>query len=201
MIMEEELLFRLVFVGMYGVFAIIRVYFRNQTRGRESKEEKTMKDKPTVFLSAVILGFFVLTFIYLLFPEWILLAHIDYPIEVRWTGVGIGFLSTILLVGTHLTLGRQYSAKLEIQQEHKLINTGLYSRVRHPMYTVFISFTLAVALISSNWLLIISAILIATGLYWISHSEERMLQEEFGDEYVDYKKRTGRFLPRIRQKD
>ncbi|MHA2176941.1 MAG: isoprenylcysteine carboxylmethyltransferase family protein, partial [Candidatus Thorarchaeota archaeon] len=172
--MEEELLFRFVFIGLYGVFATIRIYFRSQTRGRVSKEEKTMKDKPTVFLSVVILGFIVLTFIYLLLPDLIFWAHFDYPIEVRWSGIGIGLLSTLLLVGTHVTLGRQYSAKLEIQQEHKLINTGLYSRVRHPMYTVFISFSFAVSLVSSNWLLITSAILIAIGLYWISRSEERM---------------------------
>lgn len=201
MVMEDELLFRLMFVGLYGVFAVIRIYFRSQTRGRESKEEKTMIDKPTIFLSLVILGFLAATIIYLLVPDWLFWAHFDYPIEIRWSGVGLGVLSTVLLVGTHVTLGRQYSAKLEIQQEHKLIQTGLYSRVRHPMYTVFISFSLAVALVSSNWFLIISAILISVGLYWISHSEERMLIEEFGDEYSEYKKHTGRFLPQVRRKD
>jgi protein-S-isoprenylcysteine O-methyltransferase Ste14 len=201
MVMEEELLFRFVFVGLYGVFAAIRIYFRSQTRGRESKEEKTMMDKPTIFLSIVILCFFAVTFFYLLVPDWIFWAHFDYPIEIRWAGVCLGILSSALLVGTHLTLGRQYSAKLEIQQEHKLIQTGLYSRLRHPMYTVFISFSLAVALVASNWFMIISAILIAVGLYWISHSEERMLIEEFGDEYSEYKKRTGRFLPKVRRKD
>lgn len=199
--MEEELLFRIMFIGLYGVFAAIRIYFRSQTRGRESKDEKTMMDKPTIFLSLVILGFLAATIVYFLVPEWILWTHFDYPVEIRWAGVGLGIVSIVLLIGTHLTLGKQYSAKLEIQQEHKLIQTGLYSKVRHPMYTVFISFSLAVALVSSNWLIIIFAILIPVGLYWITHSEERMLTEEFGDEYTEYKKRTGRFLPQVRRKD
>ncbi|MHA2024552.1 MAG: isoprenylcysteine carboxylmethyltransferase family protein [Candidatus Thorarchaeota archaeon] len=199
--MEEELLFRIMFIGLYGVFAVIRIYFRSQTRGRDSKEEKTMMDKPTIFLSLVILIFLAATIIYLLVPDWIFWAHFDYPIEIRWVGLVLGSISSALLVVTHVTLGRQYSAKLEIQQEHKLIQIGLYSRVRHPMYTVFISFSIAVALVSSNWFLIISSILIGVGLYWISHSEEKMLIEEFGNEYLEYKNRTGRFFPRVRGKD
>lgn len=199
--MEEELMFRLLFVGLYGVFAIIRIYFRSQTRGRESKEEKTMLDKPTIFLSVGILGFIAATIIYLLVPDWIFWAHFDYPVEIRWVGLVLGSIGIALLGVTHLTLGRQYSAKLEIQQEHQLIQTGIYSRVRHPMYTVFISFSLAVGLVSSNWFLIISSILIGLGLYWISLFEEKMLIEEFGNDYVEYQNRTGRFFPQIRGKD
>jgi protein-S-isoprenylcysteine O-methyltransferase Ste14 len=194
---EEGLLFRLLFVGLYGVFAVIRIYFRTQNLGRESKDEESTMSKEGVFLSVVILSYFSIIFLYLLFPDWIAFAHFDYPVEIRWIGVVLGIVSIVALYWTHVTLGRQYSARLEIQQEHELVQTGVYARVRHPMYTVFISFSLAVAIVSSNWLMIFAGVLIGVGLYLITLTEEKMLTREFGEEYSEYQKRTGRFLPKI----
>jgi protein-S-isoprenylcysteine O-methyltransferase Ste14 len=198
MVMEEGLLFRLLFICLYSVFAGIRIYFRTRNIGRESKDEESSLNRAGIFLSIAILFFFAFTFLYLLVPDWILFAHFDYPVEVRWIGVVSGIATIVLLYWTHTTLGKQYSAKLEIQQEHELIQTGVYATVRHPMYTVFISFSLAVAIVSSNWLMIISAMLIGVGLYWITLTEEQMLTREFGEEYSAYQSRTGRFLPRFR---
>ena len=140
-------------------------------------------------------------FIYILLPEWIFWAHLDLHIFIRWVGLVVAGVSCGLLVWIHYTLGRQYAAKLATQTEHALIEVGPYKKVRHPMYTVFILFSLAVALISSNSLLLIFAILIAVPFHWISRNEERMLTDEFGEEYQSYMKRTGRFLPPIRGKD
>lgn len=194
-------MFRLVFISLYGIFALIRVYFRSQTLGRESEEDRSLLDAPTIFLSIMILGYFATIFIYMLLPDWIFWAHFETTILIRWSGLVLGSMSIGLLGWTHRTLGRQYAAKLEIQQEHKLIKSGPYARVRHPMYTIFSLFSLTVALISSNWLMLIFAILIALPFHWISKTEEQMLIDQFGDEYINYMSRTGRFLPQIRRKD
>jgi protein-S-isoprenylcysteine O-methyltransferase Ste14 len=60
---------------------------------------------------------------------------------------------------------------------------------------------LAVAIIASNLLLLVAAILIAIPFHWISRKEERMLTDQFGEEYQSYMTRTGRFLPPMRRKD
>ena len=193
-------MFRLIFVCLYGVFGAIRVYYRSRNIGRDSKDEESALNRAGIFLSISILLFFVFIFLYLLVPDWIAFTHFDYPVEIRWIGVGTGIVNIVVLLWTHHTLGKQYSAKLEIQKEHDLIQSGPYSKVRHPMYTVFISFSISVAVVSSNWLMIISAILIGVGLYWITLTEEPMLIREFGDKYLEYQKRAGRFLPRLRRK-
>jgi protein-S-isoprenylcysteine O-methyltransferase Ste14 len=198
---EEELMFRIIFVLTYSIFAAVRIYYRSQTLGRESEKEESLMDRPTIFLSIVIIAYFAAMFIYILFPDWIFWAHLDLHIIIRWVGLGLAALGIGLLVWIHHTLGRQYAAKLEIQKEHELIEAGPYNKVRHPMYTVFILFSLAVALIASNLLILIFAILIAIPFHWISRNEERMLTDQFGEEYQSYMKRTGRFLPRIRRKD
>ncbi|MFW9836184.1 MAG: methyltransferase [Candidatus Thorarchaeota archaeon] len=199
--MEEELMFRILFIAMYSIFGIVRIYYRSQNLGRESEKEESLMDAPTILLSFAILGFFTLIFLYILLPTWILWAHYELHILVRWSGIALSLTSIGLIIWIHHTLGKQYSAKLEIQKEHELIDAGPYRRVRHPMYTVFILFSLAVAVISSNLLMLGFAILIAIPFHWISRNEERMLTEEFGDKYRNYMKRTGRFLPSLRRKD
>ena len=199
--MEEELMFRIIFVLTYAIFGSIRIYYRKQTLGRESEKEESLRDPQTIFLSIVILAYFATMFIYILLPDWIFWAHLDLHILIRWFGVALGVLSIGLLTWIHQTLGRQYAAKLEIQKEHALIEAGPYKKVRHPMYTVFISFSLAVALISSNLLILIFAILIAIPFHWIAQKEERMLTDQFGEDYLSYIDRTGRFLPPIRRED
>ncbi|MBY8996514.1 MAG: isoprenylcysteine carboxylmethyltransferase family protein [Candidatus Thorarchaeota archaeon] len=199
--MEEERMFRIIFVVTFSLFAVVRIYYRSQTIGRESEKEESLRDPQTIFLSIVILSYFAAMFSYILLPDWIFWAHLDLHVVIRWSGVVLAALGIGLLVWIHHTLGRQYAAKLEIQKEHALIEAGPYKKVRHPMYTVFILFSLAVALIAANLLILIFAILIAIPFHWISRKEERMLIDQFGEEYQSYMKRSGRFLPPFRRKD
>ncbi|MFX1535060.1 MAG: methyltransferase, partial [Promethearchaeota archaeon] len=195
--MDVELMFRILFIIIYAVFAGVRVYYRSQTLGRESEKEITMKTKSIIALSLAILGYFLAVGLWILFPQIVLIFQIALPLLIRWLGVGMAIIGIALLVWIHRTLGRQYSAKLEIQEEHQLITVGPYSKVRHPMYTTFNLFSLSVALISANLLLIFFAICIAIPFYWIVKTEEKMLIEQFGDEYLEYMQSTGRFLPRL----
>ncbi|MFX1579765.1 MAG: methyltransferase [Promethearchaeota archaeon] len=199
--MEEELMFRIIFVVTFSIFAVVRIYFRSKTIGRESEKEESLLDKPEGFLSVVIIAFFIMIFLYLVFPNLVFWAHLDFPIFIRWSGLILDIISILLLIWIHQTLGKQYSAKLEIQMEHVLIETGPYKKIRHPMYTVFMSFTLGLAILSSNAIMFILAILIAIPFHWITKKEERMLTEQFGEEYKSYMKRTGRFIPSFQRKD
>ena len=199
--MEEELMFRIIFILTYSVFGAVRVFYRSQNLGRESEKDESLKDAPTIVLSVAILGYFVCIFFYILLPQWIIWAHLNLHILVRWSGVVLSAIGIGLLIWIHHTLGKQYSPKLAIQKEHKLISSGPYNRVRHPMYTVFILFSIAVALIASNLLMLIFAIFIAIPFHWISQKEERLLIDQFGEKYMNYMKQTGRFFPPIRRKD
>jgi len=196
-IVEEELLFRILFVVMYALFASVRIYYRGKTIGRESEKDYTKLDKSAIALSVAILGYLGSVIIYVIIPDFIQWSYIALPYLIRWLGVGIALAATILVFTTHRLLGAQYSAKQEIQKDHALISEGIYNRIRHPMYTGFNMFALAVSLISSNLLLIIFAILLALPFPWMARKEEDMLIEQFGDEYREYMTRTGRFFPPI----
>ena len=130
-----------------------------------------------------------------------ILSHSSFTFSiVRWLGVIVAALFNPILYWIHSTLDKQYSADLSIKDDHKLIEVGPYRTVRHPMYTVFIVFTISIAIITTNLLCIICSILISCSFPSITKSEELMLIDAFGDEYQSYMKRTGRFFPRIRRK-
>jgi len=116
----------------------------------------------------------------------------------------LGF-SLLLLVGglvirwiAILTLGRYFSTRVAIQQDHRLIQTGLFRLVRHPSYTGLLLLFIGMALSYGNWLsfAVIMVPFLAALLYRI-RVEETSLIEVLGQDYLDYAQSTKCLLPGI----
>lgn len=201
----EELVFRIIFAVMYGIFGLTRIFYRRKaTKSRREQSDEPAKTEPIrnwahIAISISILGMLIAYILYLFIPPWIPWFPLPFPYFLRWFGVLLGLCAVPLLIWTHRTLGRWWSAELEIQNQHRIITTGPYARIRHPMYTAFIIFTLGTVLLAANLFVTIFGLLVSIFLYPISKTEEQMLLNEFGDYYRDYMKHTGRFIPRIRQ--
>jgi protein-S-isoprenylcysteine O-methyltransferase Ste14 len=86
---------------------------------------------------------------------------------------------------------------LQIKNGHQLIRTGPYARIRHPMYTVLNFFSVGLALLTGNLLVVTFSLMLAFSFPWVAKKEEQMMIETFGDEYLEYMTRTGRFFPKI----
>ena len=95
-----------------------------------------------------------------------------------------------------ITLGKFFTVNLDIQGNHRLINTGLYRYVRHPSYSGSLLSFLGFGLSLNNWfsLTIIIVPLLVTFINRIN-IEEKLLQNQFGVYYSDYKKKTKRLIP------
>ena len=197
--MDEELFFRLLFIAIYAIFFGVRIRYRVGSARREPDRRQEAGSWPIKMLIVAILGYFVSIILYMLDVPWVTWSRLSMPIWLRWLGA-IGAASSIPLVAwTHRALGRQYSAELAIQRDHVLVTTGPYARTRHPMYTALNMFSFSMAIMTSNLLVLIFAILVILPFPWIAKAEEQMLLETFED-YQQYMKRTGRFFPRIRRK-
>lgn len=207
--MNEDILFRFLFVGLWIVFLSIRGYYGHKTsvpspqRSRQEKWEAITKyEAPVLVILRVVIMFLLILFIifYTLTP--FLLSWANFPLLslVRWIGVGLGILTIPFLIWVGRTLGRHVSGDLELRDGHTLVTTGPYSRVRHPMYTVYFVFNVTMLLVAANWLLILLIIFGLFVLYGRVIAEEKMMISQFGDEYREYMKRTGRLLPRLRRK-
>ena len=200
--MADEAFYRVLFVALYALFFIVRGYYRfvKPKLAEQEKAEKGRKPfgKAEVAISCVILGSFGSIILYLLDLPWFAWTQIPgYPETVRWVGVLVVLADVPLLAWIHRTLGKQYSPCLRIKESHSLITVGPYARVRHPMYTVLTGFSLGISLVTANLLIICFAILLIILFPFIARKEEQMMLQEFGDEYREYMKRSGRFFPKM----
>ena len=109
---------------------------------------------------------------------------------LAFIAVGLG-----LRLAARRSLRGQFSYGLRLRDDHRLVTTGIYRRVRHPAYTGDMLFHFGVALLFSSLRgMVIMFALIPCFLYRIS-VEERMLIGRFGDSYRTYRQRSWQLLP------
>jgi protein-S-isoprenylcysteine O-methyltransferase Ste14 len=112
------------------------------------------------------------------------------------SGAAIQVIALFLFYRSHRDLGSNFSSKLRLRLEHELITTGVYRRIRHPMYLSLILVGIGQALVVPNWIAAPTCLAGTVVLYLLRvDPEEEMLQERFGYEYEQYAERTGRLLP------
>ena len=133
-----------------------------------------------------------------IFSPWLDDFGMGLPHGARGLATALFAADVIFFYWVHRTLGRHWSPVLEIKNDHRLVQEGPYHSIRHPMYTQIWIWVLMQGLILDNWLVGIFGVL-SWGLLYFSRvpHEERLMAEEFGQDYVAYCARTGRLLPKI----
>lgn len=111
-------------------------------------------------------------------------------------GVGILLLSIVFRVWAIRTLGRFFTATVQIVDGHQVVQTGPYTLVRHPSYTgAYLSY-LGTCIMLEAWLGLLFA-MVAMGIAYYQRitAEEEALRSHFGEAYVNYSKKTKRLIP------
>jgi protein-S-isoprenylcysteine O-methyltransferase Ste14 len=116
---------------------------------------------------------------------------------LRYCGLGCVMIGAGLRVAATYQLGPLFSTFVAIQKEHRLITTGLFRWVRHPIYTGSLIAVGGVFLVFRSRLIWFALPLYLIGTLWRIHDEEKLLQEAFGEAYQQYQARTWRLLPFI----
>jgi protein-S-isoprenylcysteine O-methyltransferase Ste14 len=149
-----------------------------------------------VFVASI--GLAIVPLIYLL-TSWLDFADYRLPAWTGWVGAAIFAVAVWLLWRSHIDLGLNWSATLDIREGHSLVTSGVYGHIRHPMYAAHWLWAIAQALLLHNWIAgpAFSVFFIPLYLLRVPHEEQMMLQH-FGEEYLGYMNRTGRIIPRWR---
>lgn len=165
--------------------------------------EKILGAQPMRFYRLSYNTFALVTFLPIL---WLMRTLPDrplYTVPVPWmygmlfgqllaaVGEVVGLLSTDVWEFAGL---RQLVSHPHIKDE-KLIVSGLYKYIRHPLYTFGLLFIWLVPVMTQNMLTVYTGatIYIVIGAYF----EERKLCREFGEEYAAYQKRTPMLVPLV----
>jgi protein-S-isoprenylcysteine O-methyltransferase Ste14 len=105
----------------------------------------------------------------------------------RIIGVAIAAPALLLLLTARIQLGRAFSVRAEASN---LVTSGLFSRIRNPIYVFSALFILGLIIWSGRPLyLLIFAVLVPMQIYR-SRKESAVLEAKFGEEYRNYKQRT-----------
>ena len=106
---------------------------------------------------------------------------------MRIAGLAIAIPSFLLLALARIQLGRAFSVQAKATT---LVTTGLYSRIRNPIYVFGSLFFVGIILFTQRPLLLLFfVVLIPVQLVRIPN-EERVLQEKFGSAFLNYKQQT-----------
>ena len=93
-------------------------------------------------------------------------------------------------------LGSNLSVMPRPRQGSALIQSGIYARIRHPMYAGLIELSLGWAAVTSSGAAFVACLALAAVLDLKARREEAWLAENFAD-YPDYRRRTRRFVPYV----
>jgi protein-S-isoprenylcysteine O-methyltransferase Ste14 len=177
----------------------ISTYSRRKA-DRESGETISRRVDGTLLMTVIRLGGLVLwlsPLVYLINPSWMAWSKIGLPEWARWLGVGLGILCVLGIYWLFRSIGSGITATSATRREHRLVTSGPYRWVRHPLYTVGSSLFLAFGLMADNWFIAMLGVLAFIAMSVRTPREEANLIAKFGDEYREYMKRTGRFLPKV----
>ena len=199
--MAAESIFHVAFWVLFGVVLVMRIYFALQVR---RAGERVMPDREAVehegrgmFAARVVMFLLLLGWLafYAINPTWLGVLSVPFPGWLRWAGFALGLASLGFWSWTQVALGKEWSPQLQLREEHHLVTTGPYSRVRHPLYTAMLGYGTSLALVTANWVFVVLAVAMIAGLFARVPREEQMMIEQFGEEYKAYMQRTGRFFP------
>jgi protein-S-isoprenylcysteine O-methyltransferase Ste14 len=88
-------------------------------------------------------------------------------------------------------LGRLWSAFVTLKSDHRIVDTGPYGIVRHPIYTGIILATVALAVVKGTAYAAAGALLVIIGFWVKARFEEGFLRKQLGAEtYDDYCRRV-----------
>ena len=185
-------------IWFIGLMTWLAIRYRPNRISRKNKISATARSPiETISMMISFSGLGIIPLIWIFTGE---VSALDRVTTWVWVIIGAALFiwALYLFRVTHKALGAMWSVSLDLREDHKLVTTGIYEKVRHPMYSAFWLWAVAQPFLLSNWIAGFSGIVGFGTLYLLRlGQEERMMEGEFGQEYRDYCKRTKRIIPGI----
>lgn len=126
-----------------------------------------------------------------------------FPASILWAGHPPAAIAGFLLelLGLALTvwaryyLGSFWSGSVVLREGHRVVDTGPYRLVRHPIYSGILLAALGTFFMDGSTLWLVVLVAGTAGFWWKARAEERLLTTELGEEYAAYRRRTRMLIP------
>jgi protein-S-isoprenylcysteine O-methyltransferase Ste14 len=176
--------------AVLAIFLSIIINF-SEADGKAKKEKKSIVETGSMTL------FFILFYLVIRFKLGIF-ENNNLPLRIilmilGWIVIMIGVYFN---VAGRFKLGKNWANQVKIYKKQTLVQQGVYSVVRHPLYASLIWMFYAASVIYLNWLaFLMNTLIFIPFMYYRAKQEEKFLSEEFKS-YTNYKKKVGMFFPR-----
>jgi protein-S-isoprenylcysteine O-methyltransferase Ste14 len=195
----NENVFRILAALIIFSAAAISIYYRRKA-DQATGEKISRRADGTLMMNIIRLFGLVLwlsPLVYLINPRWMAWSKIGLPDGIRWLGVVLGLLCVAGVHWLFSSIGSGITPTSATREKHTLVTHGPYRWVRHPLYTVGSALFIAFGMMADSWFIALLGVLAFLAMAVRTPKEEANLIEKFGDEYREYMKRTGRFLPKL----
>lgn len=114
---------------------------------------------------------------------------------LRYAGLALYAGGNAVSIFALRALGKQYSGYITLQENHQLVDTGIYAVIRHPIYLRILMVSAGLPLLFRSWLFLPAMVLGALFASYRIGQEEKLLATAFGERYSAYSSRTSRLIP------
>jgi len=181
-------------IAAFWILLILLVALISQATSTTNKYEKNSR-----YLIMISMSFILPTMQFVISND---LAKVGkYSLGFPFLNIA-GIILVFMGMGFHIvsiwTLQKQWSPNVQFNDDHSLIEKGIYKYIRHPIYTAILLEIVGFCIALSNWLsfLLIFIPNLLTFMYRI-YVEEQALINVFGKKYLSYMRSTKRFIPKI----
>lgn len=158
-----------------------------------------LKTKKEIMISFVMFGVVGVQTV----SAWLFsVSHLDEQVELgviaTWLGLILCIFGILFSSYAQYAMGEQWRIGVDPDEKTKLVTTGIYGKIRNPIYTGCIVFGTGLLLLAPHVLFVITGLVgyFAVRAY-VRDIEEPYLVKLHGDTYRQYVSRTGAFLPRL----
>ena len=139
----------------------------------------------------------LITYLPLPIGGWLARSLLNNSLGTNLAGVFLCAAGVGVAIWARHVLGRNWSGKVVVQQEHHVVDEGPYRMIRHPIYSGLLLAMLGVSLILGYIFSFAYLVFCAFGLVRKSKQEEELLISQFPGEYEQYRKRTRALIPYV----
>jgi Putative protein-S-isoprenylcysteine methyltransferase len=181
-----------IFYLSMGIWFLSEIIYKQKLKSKKSDQKK---DKSTLNILWLIIILSVTTAVSI--------SHIfNFPITqngwILYLGERFVLLGIIFRLFIIRSLGKYFTVDVSIKEDHKIKKDGFYKYIRHPSYAFSLLTFLGLGLFLNNWISLIFAFVPPfLAFHHRIKIEENALVEQFGDEYIQYRKTTKKLLPFI----
>ncbi len=209
--MLDSLIIKILLIISFFFFGYNLTYiilFKRRHKNNQSNNQINNKLKETrlfarlgihiinIFIFLCCLNIFIYNYWIIIFPR----INLFFSNIVQIIGFTFIIGGNITLLLAYRKLGIYWDYPIDgLKKKKKLVKSGIYAKIRHPIYLSFNILCIGFNMILLDWFLLILYIIGAIGLYFQAIDEETILLEFFGQEYDTYMKSTGRFFPKFKK--